>query len=95
MAFRPFFGYMLGFIAMWGAIGSIIFFELFKGRFSVKNPDVEGVLRDLDWRAIFFYISLFMLVGGLEHSGVIKVLTAAITPMIKRASLWAARSSTG
>jgi len=83
MAFRPFFGYMLGFIAMWGAIGSILFFELFKGRFSVENPDVEGVLRDLDWRAIFFYIALFMLVGALEHSGVLKVLTAAITPMIK------------
>lgn len=83
MAFRQFFGYMLGFIAMWGAIASVIFFELFKGRFSVKNPDVEGVLRDLDWRAIFFYISLFMLVGGMDHAGVIEALTAAITPMIK------------
>jgi Na+/H+ antiporter NhaD/arsenite permease-like protein len=83
MAFRPFFGYMLGFIAMWGAIASVLFFELFKNRFKVENPDVEGVLRDLDWRAIFFYISLFMLVGALEHSGVIKLVTEAITPLIK------------
>jgi Na+/H+ antiporter NhaD/arsenite permease-like protein len=83
MAFRPFFGYMLGFIAMWGAIAIVIFFEVFKKHFSVENPDMEGVLKELDWRAIFFYISLFMLVGGLEHSGVIKVLTEAITPMIK------------
>ena len=80
MAFRPFFGYMLGFIAMWGAIASIIFFEIFKDRFTVENPDMEGVLRDLDWRAIFFYISLFMLVGALEHAGVIKLITEAITP---------------
>ncbi|MDA8126797.1 MAG: SLC13 family permease [Deltaproteobacteria bacterium] len=83
MAFRPVFGYMLGFIAMWGAIFSIIFFEVFKDRFKVENPDVEGILRDLDWRAIFFYIALFMLVGALEHAGIIKLITEAITPMIK------------
>lgn len=83
MAFRQVFGFNLGFIAMWGAISIVIFFELFKGRFSVENPNVEGILAELDWRAIFFYISLFTLVGGLEHAGVIKMLTAALTPMIK------------
>jgi Na+/H+ antiporter NhaD/arsenite permease-like protein len=83
MAFRPVFNCHLGFIAMWGAIAIILFFEIFKKRFTIELPDVEGVLGELDWRAIFFYISLFALVGGLEHAGVIKLIVAAITPMIK------------
>ncbi len=83
MAFREFFGFHLGFIAMWGALGSILFFTLFKDRFTVEVPDVEEILKELDWRAIFFYVSLFALVGGLEHAGVIKLVVAGITPMIK------------
>jgi Na+/H+ antiporter NhaD/arsenite permease-like protein len=83
MAFRPVFNCHLGFIAMWGAIAIILFFEIFKKHFTIELPDVEGVLSELDWRAIFFYISLFALVGGLEHAGVIKLIVAAITPMIK------------
>ncbi|MBA4391660.1 MAG: hypothetical protein C0399_12105 [Syntrophus sp. (in: bacteria)] len=83
MAFRPIFGYTLGFIAMWGAIFIILFFEIFKEKFSVEIPDVEHVLAELDWRAVFFYVSLFALVGGLEHSGVIKIVSDAITPLIK------------
>ena len=38
MAFRPIFGYILGFIAMWGAIAIIIFFELFKKRLPSRSP---------------------------------------------------------
>ncbi|MBW6486500.1 MAG: hypothetical protein K0B01_10175 [Syntrophobacterales bacterium] len=83
MAFREKFGFHLGFIAMWGALASILFFTIFKDRFTVEIPDVEEILKELDWRAIFFYVSLFALVGGLDHAGVIKVVAAAITPMIK------------
>jgi Na+/H+ antiporter NhaD/arsenite permease-like protein len=83
MAFRQVFGFHLGFIAMWGALGSILFFTLFKDRFTVEIPDVEEVLKELDWRAVFFYVALFALVGGLEHAGVIKLVVAGITPMIK------------
>gem|GEM_PF-152799 len=83
MAFRPVFNCHLGFIAMWGAIAIILFFEIFKKRFTIELPGVEEVLSELDWRAIFFYISLFALVGGLDHAGVIKLIVAAITPMIK------------
>ena len=84
MAFRPFFGTTLGFIAMCGAIALVLFFEIFKKRFIQEIPDVEHVLSELDWRAIFFYISLFALVGGLEHAGVIKVVSNAITPLIQK-----------
>jgi len=83
MAFREALGFHLGFIAMWGALASILFFTLFKDSFTVEIPDVEGILKELDWRAIFFYISLFALVGGIDHAGVIKVIATAITPMIK------------
>ncbi len=84
MAFRPIFGYPLGFIAMWGAITLILFFEIFKKSFTLEMPNVEQVLSELDWRAIFFYVSLFALVGGLEHSGVIKIIAGWITPLIQK-----------
>jgi Na+/H+ antiporter NhaD/arsenite permease-like protein len=84
MAFRPVFGYTLGFIAMWGAICLILFFELFKDKFTLEIPNVEHVLAELDWRAIFFYVSLFALVGGLEHAGVIKIVSNAVTPLIQK-----------
>jgi Na+/H+ antiporter NhaD/arsenite permease-like protein len=45
---------------------------------------VEQVLSELDWRAIFFYVSLFALVGGLEHAKVIQAVSDTITPLIQR-----------
>jgi Na+/H+ antiporter NhaD/arsenite permease-like protein len=84
MALRPIFGYTLGFIAMWGAISIILVFEVFKERFTIEIPNVEQVLSELDWRAVFFYVSLFALVGGLEHAGVIKLVSNAITPLIQQ-----------
>jgi len=84
MAFRPIFGYPLGFIALWGAITLILFFEIFKKSFTLEMPNVEQILSELDWRAIFFYVSLFALVGGLEHSGVIKLIANWITPLIQK-----------
>lgn len=84
MALRPVFGYHLGFIAMWGALALILIFEVFKGRFTLEIPNLEQVLSELDWRAIFFYVSLFALVGGLEHAGVIKSISNLITPLIQR-----------
>lgn len=84
MAMRPVFGYTLGFIAMWGAIALILIFELFKDRFTLEIPNVEEVLAELDWRAVFFYVALFALVGGLEHAGVIKMISNALTPIIQK-----------
>ncbi|MCX5813829.1 MAG: SLC13 family permease [Proteobacteria bacterium] len=84
MALRPIFGYTLGFIAMWGAMAIMLIFEVFKDRFTLEIPNVEQVFSELDWRAIFFYVSLFALVGGLEHAGVIKLVSNAITPLIQK-----------
>ena len=84
MAFRPIFGYHLGFIAMWGAMALILIMEVFKKYFTLEMPSVETVLAELDWRAVFFYVSLFALVGGLEHAGVIKIISDGITPLIQK-----------
>lgn len=87
MAFRPIFGYQLGFIAMVGAITLILIFEVFKKSFTLEMASVEQIFSELDWRAIFFYVSLFALVGGLEHSGVIKLIANWITPFIQSSLL--------
>ena len=87
MALRPVFGYQLGFIAMVGAITLILIFEVFKKSFTLEMASVEQIFSELDWRAIFFYISLFALVGGLEHAGVIKLIANWITPFIKSSLL--------
>jgi Na+/H+ antiporter NhaD/arsenite permease-like protein len=84
MAFRPIFGYALGFIAMWGALTLVLSFEVFKSRFTLDIPNFEEVLSELDWRAILFYISLFALVGGLDHSGAIKSVSSVMTPLIQK-----------
>jgi Na+/H+ antiporter NhaD/arsenite permease-like protein len=82
MANRPVFGCCLGFIALCGAITLIFVFEIFKTAFHIEIPSLENVVSELDWRAIFFYVSLFSLVGGLEHSGVIKIIADRTTPFI-------------
>jgi len=87
MALRPVFGYQLGFIAMVGAITLTLIFEIFKKSFTLEMASVEQIFSELDWRAIFFYVSLFSLVGGLEHSGVIKLIANWITPFIQSSLL--------
>lgn len=84
MAFRPIFGYHLGFIALWGAIAIYLICEFFKEKFTVELPDLEQILGELDWRAIGFYVSLFALVGGLEHAGIIQMVANYMTPIIQQ-----------
>lgn len=84
MAFRPVFGYHLGFIAFMGATLLIFIFELFGRSFRIEVPKVEQTLSELDWRAIAFYVSLFSLVGGLERAGVIKLIANLLTPVVEK-----------
>ena len=69
----------LGFIAMTGAVTLVLTLELLGKR--VKAPDFEEILGGLDWRAIFFYIALFALVGGLEKMKVIEALAHVLRPL--------------
>jgi Na+/H+ antiporter NhaD/arsenite permease-like protein len=79
MSLRQYIGVKLGFIAMTGAISLVLVIELLGNR--VKAPSIEEMVQELDWRAIFFYIALFALVGGLEKSHVLDLLATAIEPM--------------
>ena len=79
MALRQVLGVKLGFIAMTGAITLVLVLELLGDR--VKAPSFEHILGELDWRAIFFYIALFALVGGLEKMHLLEALATWLRPM--------------
>ena len=80
MAMREVFGVKLGFIALTGAITLVLLLELLGER--VKGaPSFEEVMAELDWRAIFFYVALFALVGGLERTHVLDALAQALKPV--------------
>ncbi len=79
MSMRQMLGFKLGFIAMTGAITLVLILELLGDR--VKAPSFEDILGELDWRAIFFYIALFALVGGLEKMKFLEMLAHQLQPM--------------
>ena len=79
MALRQMLGVRLGFIALTGAVSLVAALELLGDR--VKAPSFESVLAELDWRAIFFYIALFALVGGLERAHLLEKLAHAMRPI--------------
>lgn len=79
MALREAFGVKLGFIALSGALLTVLAIELvYHGR---EKPEFEAILAELDWRAILFYIGLFALVGGVEKTGLLEQLAHALTPI--------------
>ncbi|MGQ0750472.1 MAG: SLC13 family permease [Betaproteobacteria bacterium] len=80
MSMREHIGVQLGFIAMTGAISLVLVLALLGDR--VKGASsFEESLQELDWRAIFFYIALFALVGGLEKSHILDMLANALRPI--------------
>lgn len=79
MAFRELLGVKLGFIALTGAVTLVLALEALRGR--VRAPSFEQILGELDWRAIFFYVALFALVGGLEKMSIIDRLAHALRPL--------------
>ncbi|MDP1912169.1 SLC13 family permease [Brevundimonas sp.] len=79
MAMRQTLGVKLGFIAMTGAVTLVLLLELLGDR--VKAPDFEEILAELDWRAIFFYVALFALVGGLERMHLLDLLADKLRPI--------------
>jgi len=42
------------------------------------RPDVHEMLQEVDWTTLVFFMSLFMLVGGLQEVGVIQTVAGAI-----------------
>jgi Na+/H+ antiporter NhaD/arsenite permease-like protein len=79
MSMREYLGVQLGLIAMTGAIITVLILEVLGAR--TTAPKFEEIIQELDWRAIFFYIALFALVGGLERTHILELLANAIKPM--------------
>ena len=79
MSLREYIGVQLGFIAMTGAVSLVLVLALLGDR--VKASSFEECIQELDWRAIFFYIALFALVGGLEKSHILDQLAVALKPI--------------
>jgi len=44
----------------------------------ISGVDVKEVLEEVEWTTIFFFIGLFIIVGGLEITGVIDILAKAM-----------------
>ncbi len=82
MAFRQVLGVQLGFFAMTGAISLVLLLELRGER--TNAPDFEEVLTELDWRAVFFYIALFALVGSLEKVHILEMLADRFRPLFEQ-----------
>jgi Na+/H+ antiporter NhaD/arsenite permease-like protein len=79
MSMREVLGVKLGFIAMTGALSLVLVLAFLGER--VKAPSFEEMIQELDWRAIFFYIALFALVGGLEKTHILDKLAEAMKPL--------------
>jgi Na+/H+ antiporter NhaD/arsenite permease-like protein len=79
MAFREVLGVKLGFIALTGAIATVLTIELLGDK--LKAPSFEHIVQELDWRAVFFYIALFALVGGLEKTHILDMMANALKPL--------------
>lgn len=78
MAFRQLIGFHLGFIALMGMIALVLINEIFSKQ--LEGPSFEDVICELDWRALMFYIVLFILVGGINRVGIIDMLARSMAP---------------
>ena len=81
MSFRQLTGLHLGFITLSGSIVLVLIMEIFHKK--LESPGFEKVIGELDWRALLFYITLFILVGGINHVGLIKMLADAVASSIQ------------
>ncbi len=44
----------------------------------ISGIHVENILKEIEWKTIFFFAGLFILVGGLKETGVIKLLAQGV-----------------
>jgi Na+/H+ antiporter NhaD/arsenite permease-like protein len=83
MSMREVIGVKLGFIALTGALSLVLALYLLGERVK-EAPSFEEMIQELDWRAIFFYIALFALVGGLEKAHILEKLAEAMKPVFSQ-----------
>lgn len=49
-----------------------------------KIDTVNHILRDLDWSTLIFFMSVFVLIGGLEKTGVISALSSLLALILRQ-----------
>jgi len=64
-------------IAMFGA-ALLLLLQSWGGDLEAKNHAFEGVMSEVEWTTIFFFVGLFIIVTGAEHTGVINLLAAEL-----------------
>jgi Na+/H+ antiporter NhaD/arsenite permease-like protein len=47
-----------------------------------KIDTVHNILRDVDWSTLIFFMSIFVLIGGLEKTGVVKTLSGLLATIL-------------
>ncbi len=87
MAMRQFIGVALGFIALTGAGTLMLLVEILRKKSSA--PKFDDILMDIDWKAILFYISLFILVGSIDKAGIIMRISEWLLPLMSEPTMGA------
>ncbi len=60
-------------IAMFGA-ALLLLLQTFGQSLHDKDHAYEGIMAEVEWTTIFFFVGLFIIVTGVEHTGVIEML---------------------
>jgi len=60
-------------IAMFGA-AVLLLLQSFNQPLHDKDHAYEGIMAEVEWTTIFFFVGLFIIVTGVEHTGVINLL---------------------
>lgn len=47
-----------------------------------KIDTVNNILRDVDWSTLLFFMSIFVLIGGLQKTGVVSLLSGALAAIL-------------
>jgi len=87
MALRPNISHWLGYevtlgeIALGGGLTTALIGEILRSK---GYAGFNEIVSRIEWNALLFYASLFVLVGGLEHVGIIERIAEHMAPMITR-----------
>lgn len=49
----------------------------------LSNIHPEKIFHEVEWKTIFFFVGLFIMVGGIKEAGVIKILTKSVIDLTK------------
>jgi Na+/H+ antiporter NhaD/arsenite permease-like protein len=58
-------------VALTGAVWLIVW----------QRPDLQHMMREVDWTTLFFFIGIFIMVGGLEAAGVVDWMAEAVSSL--------------